>query len=147
MTTDPDAVIKNVAAKNGYGLHKDDALMLLVTIVNQLTEDQQAGVAAALEKYRDVHEGLAHKWRQDAAATANKILNTALDAGRAAMAKGMNEGAAQVVAMVADATKTALAEQQAAILEMVMEMKRFTIWVMAATGVALAGAVLLAVWS
>ena len=144
-TSDLDKMVKRVASENGFGLHKDDPEMVLVTVINQIIEDQQVGVVAALEKYREVHEDMAVRWRHDAAGVANKILNAALDAGRAEMAKGMSAGAAQVVRLVNEATAAALAEHCKTNLEAVREMRRYTILILSATAVALAGAVIMVV--
>lgn len=140
MSTDLDAVIKNVAAKNGVGLYKDDPVMVLVTIINQLTEDQQAGIVAALEKYREVHADMALRWHTDAAKAANKILNAALDAGRVEMAKGMSAGAAQIVRIVNETSAATLAEQQAEWARLVGEIKCFSYWVMGSACAVLIGA-------
>jgi CHASE3 domain sensor protein len=134
MSTDLDAVIRNVAKKNGVGLYRDDPVMVLVTIINQLTEDQQAGVVAALDKYREVHSDLALRWQADAARAANRILNAALDAGREEMAKGMSAGAAQVVRIVNEANASALAEQRKEAEKLIGGMKRFAYWMLAAAG-------------
>jgi hypothetical protein len=146
MSTDLDAVIKNVAKEHGVGLYKDDPVMVLVTIINQLTEDQRAGVVAALEKYREVHSDIALRWQADAARAANKILNAALDAGRAEMAKGMSAGAAQVVKIINEASAAAMAEQWAEGAKLIAEMKRFAYWMIGTACALVAGAVILAAW-
>jgi hypothetical protein len=134
MSTDLDEVIRNVAKKNGVGLYRDDPVMVLVTIINQLTEDQQAGVVAALEKYREVHSDIALRWQADAARAANRILNAALDAGREEMAKGMSAGAAQVIRIVHEASASSLAEQRKEATKLIDGMKRFSYWMLAAAG-------------
>ena len=42
-----------MAKENGYVLPKDDLQIVLNAIMNQIAEDQQAGVVATLEEYRD----------------------------------------------------------------------------------------------
>lgn len=146
MSTDLDAVIRNVAKKNGVGLRKDDPVMALVTIINQLTEDQQAGVVAALEKYREVHRDLALRWQADAARAANKILNAALDAGREELSKGMSAGAAQVVQIVTEANASTLAEQRKEAEKLIGGMKRFAYWMLAAASGIMLAALVMAAW-
>ena len=111
--TSLEGIVERVARENGYALLKDDLQMVFITIMNQIAEDQQAGVVAALERYKEVHSGIALRWQTDAARAANKILNAALDAGRAEMAKAMSAGSAQVVRIVNEATDAALAKQRA----------------------------------
>ena len=67
--TSLDGIIERVAKENGYALLKDDLQMVLITIMNQIVEDQQAGVVAALENYKEVHSDIALRWQTDAALT------------------------------------------------------------------------------
>ncbi len=128
--TSLDGIIERVAKENGYALLKDDLQMVLITIMNQIAEDQQASVIAALESYKEVHSDIALRWQADAARAANKILNAALDAGRTEMAKAMSAGSAQVVRIVNEATDAALAKQRAEGDRLLREMKRLAFWVM-----------------
>ena len=143
MSTDPDAVIKRVAQENGVGLHKDDPVMGLVTIINQLTEDQRASVVGALESYKEVHSGIALRWQADAARAANKILNAALDAGRSEMAKAMSAGSAQVVRIVNEAVDATLAKQKAEGNRVIREMKATSYLTLAGSFVLMAGALIM----
>lgn len=56
----------------------------------------------------------------------------------------MTEGAAQVVRLVAEANQAALDEQLAAAMEVVGELRRFSYWMTAATGMVILAATLLA---
>ncbi len=141
--TSLDGIIERVAKENGYALLKDDLQMVLITIMNQIAEDQQAGVVAALERYKEVHSDIALRWQTDAAKAANKILNAALDAGRAEMAKGMTAGSAQVVRIVNEAADAALAKQRAEGNRLIREMKVTAYLTMAGSFALAAGAVMM----
>ena len=145
MSTNLDAVIKNVASINGAGLEKSDALMVLVTIINQLTEDQQAGVVTALEKYKEVHEGIALRWRTDAAKVADKFLNAALTTCRAETSKSMIAGANQIIKLINDTLSAALEEQRAEAREMMKNMRTLTTWMMGSVVGALVMALVLGI--
>ena len=142
--TSLEGIVERVARENGYALLKDDLQMVLITIMNQIAEDQQAGVVAALESYKEVHSGIALRWQTDAAKAANKILNAALDAGRAEMAKAMSAGSAQVVRIVNEAADAALAKQRAEGNRLIREMKVTAYLTMAGAFALAAGAVMMA---
>ena len=141
--TSLEGIVERVARENGYALLKDDLQMVFITIMNQIAEDQQAGVVAALERYKEVHSGIALRWQADAARAANKILNAALDAGRAEMAKAMSAGSAQVVRIVNEATDAALAKQRAEGNRLIREMKVTAYLTMAGSFALAAGAVMM----
>ncbi len=141
--TSLDGIIERVAKENGYALLKDDLQMVLITIMNQIAEDQQAGVVAALEKYREVHSDIALRWQTDAAKAANKILNAALDAGRAEMTKTMSAGSAQVVRIVNEASAAVIEKERAEGERLIDGMKQFAYLMTAVACAALAGATVL----
>ena len=138
------AIVKDGAEKN-VPIMPDDPVIVLAVVMNRVIEDHSAAVMATIDQYREEHEALAHQWRQDAKATANAILNAAIAAGRDSMAKAMSEGAEKVVAMVSESTARVVAKQKAACAETVREMKRLATWMLAASGLAMLLAVLLAV--
>ena len=136
------AIVKDGAARN-VPIMPDDPVIVLAVVMNRVIEDHSAAVMATLDQYREEHEALAHQWRQDAKSTANTILNAAVSAGRDSMAKTMGEGAEKVVALVTESTERAVAEQTAACAETIREMKRLAAWMLAASGAAIVGAMLL----
>ncbi len=144
--TSLDGIIERVAKENGY-LLKDDLQMVLITIMNQIAEDQQAGVVAALESYKEVHSDIALRWQTNAAKAANKILNAALDAGRAEMAKGMTAGAAQVVRIVNEAMDAVLTKQRAEGNRLIRELKVTAYLTMAGSLALMIGAVIMTYYS
>ena len=133
--TDYQTIIREAALKNRASIKEDDVLMVVVTVMNRIVEDQIQALTAAHEQHRTISQEVALAWRKDAAERANQILNVALDASRAAMAKGMNEGGAKIVAIIRDAVETSLGEmrEQAASMERaVTAHRRFTVWMLAA---------------
>ncbi|MCC8108312.1 MAG: hypothetical protein LIQ30_04550 [Planctomycetes bacterium] len=129
MTTRLEDVIRDAALKNRVGLREDDPVMVLVTIMNRIAEDQTANSTAAMENHRTIFQEIALAWRTDATERANQILNAALDAGRKAMAKGMTEGGTKVMALVRDETESMLSEMAAASARMERAMEAHRKWV------------------
>ena len=134
MTSYED-VIREAALKNRVSVREDDVLMVVVTVMNRVVDDQIAALTAALEGHRDECDKIALGWRQDANDRSNQILNAALDAGRKVMAKGMTEGGSKIIGMVREETKnvlSAMAAQSAGLDKAVREYKRFMFWMLLA---------------
>ncbi len=135
-------IVKDGAAKN-VPIMPDDPVIVLAVIMNNVIEDQSSAIMATLDKYREEHESIAYQWRQDAKNTANAILNAAVAAGRESMAKTLSEGANKAVALVTESTERAVSEQRAVCADTIREMKRLSTWMLAASGAAMALAMLL----
>ncbi len=145
--TDYETIIREVALKNRASIKEDDVLMIVVTVLNRIVDDQIKELTAGHEKHRVISQEVALAWRNDATARANQILNAALDASRKAMAAGMNEGGAKVTALVRDATANMLAEmsvQTASMAQSVATHKRFTVWMLLANSAVLVTALAVA---
>ena len=85
MSDKIEAIIKEIAAKHGIAVGRDDPILILQTINERLMQDS----AAAQEEV----ESIAHRWGEDAKSKAERTLNAALAASKAAMMNGMQEGA------------------------------------------------------
>lgn len=144
MTSFED-VIRDAALKNRASVKEDDPVMVVVTVMNRVVDDQIKALTAAHEQHRTISQEVALAWRKDATDRANQILNAALDASRKAMAKGMNEGAAKVVALVREECAAAVAEQRMELEKSIADFRRYASMVTYAIGVGLVGAVLIAV--
>lgn len=140
---DFEKVIRDAALKQGIVLKKDDAAMMYVPILNNMLDDLNASMTAALDGYKSAHEGIAKRWRGDAEAAAARILNAALDAGRKAASVTMNEGADKVVAVIHEELVAAMLHQKAELAAATMEIKRHSFFMLLASGAILGGAVLL----
>lgn len=139
---DFEKVIREAATRNGVVLPKDDPAMLFAGTVNIMLEDLSAALAAALDKYQNEHEGIARRWRHDAEASAAKILNAALDAGREATANALNEGAAKVLAVVREESLAALLQQRMELDAAMAGIRRHTSFMLLASGAVLVAAIM-----
>jgi replicative DNA helicase len=139
---DFEKIIRDSAVKNKLVVHKDDPVMVLAAIINTMLDDLTASLAAALDKYQSGNNDIARRWRLDAEAGAAKVLNAALDAGREATAKTMNEGAAKVMAMIQEELVSAVQHQRRELDEVVAGMRRHSFLMLGAYGAMLVGAVI-----
>ncbi|MBC7675417.1 MAG: conjugal transfer protein TraM [Rhodoferax sp.] len=99
----PDQVgelIKEIAAKHGIAVSRDDPILILQTINNRLLQDGAKAQQARLDEFKQEMEALSLRWGNDAKGKAERILNVALAAGKEAMWQTMQEGAGSTVKSV-----------------------------------------------
>ncbi|WP_322075509.1 conjugal transfer protein TraM [Burkholderia cenocepacia] len=104
-----EELIKEIAAKHGIAVGRDDPILILQTINNRLMLDSQRAQEAMLEQYKEELEGIATRWGNDAKAKAERILNAAMAASKEAMARTLQDGAVAAAAMVRKEVDEALA--------------------------------------
>lgn len=117
--------------------------MLLASVINLMLEEQDAAMTAALESYKSGHEGIAKRWRGDAEESATMIINAALNAGREATAKTMNEGANKVVAVIHEELFSAMLHQKAELDAATGAIKRHAFFMLLSAGAILGAAVMI----
>jgi plasmid stabilization system protein ParE len=105
-----EALVKEIAAKHGIAVGRDDPIMILQTINERLIQDSAAAQQDALDRFKEELESIAHRWGEDARAKAERTLTTALAAGRAAMTKDMQAGAKAAALSARQEIDTALAQ-------------------------------------
>lgn len=105
-----EALVKEIAAKHGIAVGRDDPIMILQTINERLIQDSAAAQQDALDRFKEELESIAHRWGEDARAKAERSLTTALSAGRAAMSKDMQAGAKAAALSARQEIDTALAQ-------------------------------------
>jgi len=88
-----EEVIKEIAAKHGIAVGRDDPILILQTINEKLMQDSAAAQQAILNTFKEELEDIAHRWGDDAKNKAERTLNAALLASREEMMKVMQEGA------------------------------------------------------
>lgn len=101
MKTDMDAIIKNVAVRNGAGLKKSDAVMQLVTVMdsimeshtNQLAEHQKALLVSFSEK---LEEALIRVTQDTNSSTKNSV-NAVTEYAKGILPQVMTSGATEAV--------------------------------------------------
>lgn len=88
-----EASIKEIAAKHGIAVGRDDPIMILQTINERLMQDSAAAQQETLDRFKEELESIAYRWGEDAKDKAERTLNAALAASKTAMIQGMQEGA------------------------------------------------------
>lgn len=100
MADQVEELIKEIAAKHGIAVSRDDPILVLQTINNRLMQDSSKAQQAQLDQYKEELEALALRWGTDAKDKAERILNAALTASKEAMNKAMQENAKSTAAAV-----------------------------------------------
>jgi nucleoid DNA-binding protein len=97
---DVDELIKEIAAKHGIAVSRDDPILVMQTINNRLMQDSSKAQQVQLDHYKEELEALALRWGTDAKSKAECILNAALSASKDAMNQAMQENAKRTAASV-----------------------------------------------
>ena len=110
MSDQVEELIKEIAAKHGIAVSRDDPILVLQTINNRLMADSSKAQQAQLDRYKEELEGLALRWGNDAKDKAERILNAALTASKEAMSKEMKESVKAAASAVRGEIDAALAD-------------------------------------
>jgi hypothetical protein len=85
MSDQIEELIREIAAKHGIAVSRDDPILVLQTINNRLLLDSSTAQQAQLEHYKSEIEALSTRWQIDAKSKADRTLNAALAAGHSAI--------------------------------------------------------------
>lgn len=87
-----EETIKEIAAKHGIAVGRDDPILILQTLNERLMQDSAAAQQEMLNRFKEELEALSHRWGEDAKSKAERTLNAALAASKEMMANGMQQG-------------------------------------------------------
>lgn len=135
-------LIREIAAKHGIAVGRDDPILILQTINMKLMQDSASAQQEILNAFKSELESIAHRWGDDAKGKAERTLNAALAAGKSAMLKGMQDGAKAA----AEAVQREIEAVTAQIVALIHEARWVAIMNMAAAGMAVVAAGL-ALWA
>lgn len=93
MTDKVEETIKEIAAKHGIAVGRDDPILILQTINDRLMRESTEAQQVILDSFKSELEEIAYRWGEDAKTKAERTLNAALTASKQAMATSMQEGA------------------------------------------------------
>lgn len=93
-----DQLIRDIAAKHGVAVGRDDPILILQTINAHLLEDGQRAQRALLQTHKEELEAIAQRWGSDAKDKAERILTAGLAASKEAMTGIVEVGAAAAMA-------------------------------------------------
>ena len=108
MTDPVEELIREIAAKHGIAVSRDDPILILQTINTRLLQDSAKAQQVMLDQYKEELEALALRWGNDARDKAERILNASLTASKGAMVKVMQEGAREAAGVVRGEVDAAL---------------------------------------
>jgi hypothetical protein len=75
MADQVEELIKEIAAKHGIAVSRDDPILILQTINARLMQDSAKAQQVMLDQYKEELEALALRWGNDAKTKAERILN------------------------------------------------------------------------
>ena len=101
-------LIKEIAAKHGIAVSRDDPILIMQTINARLLEDGAKAQRDMLQVHKEELEAIAQRWGVDAKDKAERILTASLAASKDAMARMMQNGAIATTAAVRDEVDQAL---------------------------------------
>jgi hypothetical protein len=90
-------LIKEIAAKHGIVLGRDDPILILQTLNNRLLQDNQKAQQAMLDQYKEELETLSIRWSADTREKAERILNLSLESSKVAMDQLMQAGTKELL--------------------------------------------------
>lgn len=93
MSDQIEDLIREIAAKHGIAVARDDPILVLQTINNRLLQDSAAAQQAQLTQFKEELEAVSLRWQTDAKDKAERILNAALTTSKTAMEKILNDSA------------------------------------------------------
>lgn len=93
MSDQIEDLIREIAAKHGIAVARDDPILVLQTINNRLLLDSAAAQQAQLTQFKEELEAVSLRWQTDAKEKAERILSAALTTSKATMEKILYEGA------------------------------------------------------
>lgn len=92
MADQVEELIKEIAAKHGIAVSRDDPIMVLQTINSRLMQDSAKAQQVQLDQYKEELEALALRWGNDAKGKAERIINVSLAASKDAMVQILQDG-------------------------------------------------------
>lgn len=131
-----EELIKEIAAKHGIAVSRDDPILILQTINSRLMQDSTKAQEAMLDYYKEELEGIATRWGNDAKAKAERMLNAAMAASKEAIARTMQDAAVVAAAAIRKEVDDALNRAQAQL----RATRSLSWWNMAAAAVTLLAA-------
>ncbi|MEO8627533.1 MAG: conjugal transfer protein TraM [Betaproteobacteria bacterium] len=95
-----EELIREVAAKHGIALGRDDPIFVLQTINHRLLQNSAGAQQAMLDRYKEELALIAQAWSNDAKSKAERVLNAAMSASKELMDQGARTTRASVHAEI-----------------------------------------------
>ncbi|MGK5078776.1 conjugal transfer protein TraM [Janthinobacterium sp. HLX7-2] len=95
MGDQTEELLREIAAKHGIAVSRDDPILILQTINSRLLQDSAKAQQVQLDQFKQEMDELSRRWSTDTREKAERIVNAALAAARESMAAAMQEGGQQ----------------------------------------------------
>ena len=95
-----EEIIKEIAARHGIAVGRDDPILMLHTINAQLMRENTEIQQEILDHFKSELEEIAQRWGDDARNKAERTLNAALTASRDAMLEAMQAGGEKAAVII-----------------------------------------------
>ncbi len=115
MSEKLDKIVQDIAVKHSVLLGKDDPILMLQTMNEQLIEENRKAQQDLLVQFREEIEGISSQWKDDAKEKAEKVLNAALASSKGAITRLLHES-----------TKESIQAMQKLISDSLIEAHSFT---------------------
>jgi hypothetical protein len=110
MSSPIDNLIKTIAVKHGVAVGRDDPILILHTLNEELGKANEAAMQELFDRQKAELEAMAKRWNDESKARAEKILNAALAASTQTMRESMAAGAAGAVESLRQEIRVALGQ-------------------------------------
>ncbi|HCD9498747.1 conjugal transfer protein TraM [Legionella pneumophila] len=110
MSDKMNEAVKDIAAKHGVVLGKDDPVLILQTMNERLLEENRKAQQEMLAQFREEMENISSQWKNDAKEKAEKVLNAALAGSKEVMDKTLKESAKESALAMRKMLSESLAE-------------------------------------
>ncbi|CZG09760.1 conjugal transfer protein TraM [Legionella pneumophila] len=97
MSEKLDKIVQDITVKHGVLLGKDDPILMLQTMNEQLIEENRKAQQDLLVQFREEMEGISSQWKDDAKEKAEKVLNAALASSKEAVTRLLHESTKESV--------------------------------------------------
>ena len=116
--SDPlDLLIREIAAKHGVAVGRDDPILILQTLNAKLLEEGAQAQRAMLQTHQEELEAIAQRWGSDAKDKAERILSAGLAASKDAMSRLMQEGSLAATTALRGEVNAAMASLTQALVQ------------------------------
>lgn len=95
-----EEIIKEIAARHGIAVGRDDPILMLHTINAELMRESTTAQQEILDHFKSELEEIAQRWGDDARNKAERTLSAALTASRDAMLETMQVGGEQTTEII-----------------------------------------------
>jgi hypothetical protein len=93
VVAEVEELIREIAAKHGIAVSRDDPIFVLQTINQRLLADSANAQQVMLDRYKEEMEVIALAWSTDAKSKAERVLNASLAASKETMVSVMDQAA------------------------------------------------------